>query len=329
MQESARVLADAAGRAAWSGDAAGGWRPRREADLPPALRRLCRALRLGPPTWAAAAPALPGGGFWSDLLLVGEAPRSQFDVLRELVAAAPGAAGDPLAAGPIATVALAGSGFHGHRGRPWRALAGNLHLCAALRTDLPAASCGLPLTVLPVVAAADAVAAVTDGRLPVGIKWVNDLLAGGRKLAGSIATTQSRAGRLELAILGLGVDLAVAPALPPGAFVPGAACLREFPSGRSVTLPALLRAVLAALAARLRQLEREGPEPLLATYREHSAVVGRRVRIYPEGLDEGDPAGWPPALAEGRVLGIGPDLALRLEGRAEPVDRGRLVLLDG
>ncbi len=61
------------------------------------------------------------------------------------------------------------------------------------------------------VALAEAVRAAT--RLPVDIKWPNDLVVGRRKLAG-ILTEASAGGRLEYAIVGFGINLRPA-AYPP------------------------------------------------------------------------------------------------------------------
>jgi hypothetical protein len=119
------------------------------------------------------------------------------------------------------------------------------------------------------------------------------------------------------------MNVETAPTVAPTAFVPATARLADF---AAVTLAEVARAVLASLGAWYRVLVREGPAPLLAAYRGDSVVIGRRVRIYPEGIDDSAPL--PEPIAEGVVRAILPDLSLRLEGRRVPVSRGRLAYVN-
>ena len=66
------------------------------------------------------------------------------------------------------------------------------------------------------IAAYDAVAAVTPPAVAesLTLKWPNDLLVQGRKLAGILVESQlSESGRLESILIGVGVNLASAPAI--------------------------------------------------------------------------------------------------------------------
>ncbi|MED5494645.1 MAG: hypothetical protein VYB58_02900, partial [Verrucomicrobiota bacterium] len=56
-----------------------------------------------------------------------------------------------------------------------------------------------------------------------------------------------------------------------------------------------------------------------------SCVIGREVEIWEETAGETDS---PKLITRGTVEAIHEDLALALEGRAEPVHRGRLVFAD-
>ena len=68
------------------------------------------------------------------------------------------------------------------------------------------------LTLASGVAIAEAVRAATG--LPAEIKWPNDLLVGGRKLAGILAEAAVQAGALQFVVVGFGVNLQPA-AYPP------------------------------------------------------------------------------------------------------------------
>ncbi|MCU0255166.1 MAG: hypothetical protein MUF60_00330 [Vicinamibacterales bacterium] len=268
-------------------------------------------------------PGTPRPGFWSRLLVTSHAAASRFDLL-----------GGPLAPvvrdiGPVACLALDGHGFHGHHGRAWSAAAGNLQLSVAIPTRLAAASLGARLSMLPAVAVCDAIAAVTAGAVEPSIKWVNDILAGGGKLAGVLTTTRLLGREIDHVVFGVGVNVALAPVVEPTPFVPSVSCLNGCPGGEAVSLDALLWAVLDALPARLAQAGDETDPAIHREYVRRSAVLGREVRVWDDRATDGVAVEhWPPPRASGVVTAIGPDLALMLAGHAEPVVTGRLAFAE-
>jgi biotin-[acetyl-CoA-carboxylase] ligase BirA-like protein len=287
------------------------------------------ALSAGAPDVAAARvvwQAIGGPGepfvcaftddFWRGVCVVREPGASQFDALRALLAAG------FRPPGPLFTLAVAGRGFHGQRARTWAAVPGNLHLCAALcPADLPAEHV-LALTMLPAVAAVDAIAGVGGGAVSAGIKWVNDIVLEGRKVGGVLTAAQTLDGRVGWAVLGIGLNVAVAPDVPPTPFVPAVGCLASYRS--DLTLREVLAALLRALAQRCRELEREGPATLLAAYRAASVIIGREICVWPEEADGAATTGRP--RARGVVQAINGDLSLTLADEPEPVRSGRLVI---
>jgi biotin-(acetyl-CoA carboxylase) ligase len=296
-------------------------RPVPAESLAPEDRPVWAALgQEGRPAWICAAGLPAGAEGWRRVFLVREAPRSQFDALRELL----GAGGPP--EGPVAAVAFGGSGFHGHRGRSWSAVEGNLHLCAVFAPPAVPARHGVRIVMLPAVAVTDALRGADAGLAP-GIKWVNDILLEGRKVAGVLSVTQSRGERLESVLLGIGLNVERTPEVAGTPFVPGVVSLREAAGERAPDLPRATWLVLGALERRYRQLLAFGPDALHREYRRDSVAIGRRVVVYEEGIDDtADPATWPAPIARGLLADIAPDLTLRIAGRAEPVDRGRLIL---
>jgi len=271
----------------------------------------------GPAVITVDDPGCNRSDFWASFHLVRRAPVSQYDVLRKVIAERRDLPGH------LACLALSGAGFHGQLGRSWAAEQGNLHLSVGLRCDLAATDCGLALTMLPAVAVVDALSALGDlGRRPgdLGIKWVNDILVSGAKIGGVLTSARSQDGRIRSAVLGIGLNVAVAPTVPPTPFTTGVTCLRDCMPLPEDGLTQILRLLLSALAERFEELVRKGPKPLLDAYRAASLVLGREVEIRPDG----QPAG---PHRRGRVLGIGPDLALTLTDGPEPVTVGRLILL--
>lgn len=270
-----------------------------------------QALAGGGAAWTARVSAWPG---WRRLLVVDHAEGSQFDALQAMPV-------DLHRSGSTACVALEGTGFHGLRGRTWEARRGNLHLSVAIPMDTPAAPLGPGLSMLPAVAALDAVAQCSGGRVVPGIKWVNDLLVDGAKVAGVLTASRIQGARVQLTVLGVGVNLEHAPRIPWTAFVPDAGSLRSLPGAEGVTPRALLDGLLQAITRRLGPLLDQGPGELLAVYRQHAMIMGRRVMIWEE--ERLPPA---PPTASGVVEAIEDDLSLRLSGLARPVTRGRLAL---
>ena len=100
------------------------------------------------------------------------------------------------------------------RGRDGRAWASprdaGLYLSAVLRPPLPLASVP-PLTLAIGIGLCDAARAMGA---PAMLKWPNDALVHGKKLAGVLVEAHSQGHRLDAIIVGIGVNLA-AGALPP------------------------------------------------------------------------------------------------------------------
>jgi BirA family biotin operon repressor/biotin-[acetyl-CoA-carboxylase] ligase len=274
---------------------------------------------MGQRSWRATpATVLALPEFWHGLVLVGHSPCSQYDALRTALAAI----GPPRR--NLACVALTGDRFHGQHERPWAAVAGNLHLSAVIACDLPAAAFAPIMPALPAGATVEAVAALGGGQLQPRIKWVNDVLVDGCKLAGSLTAVRTRQGRIQAVVLGIGLNVAVAPAVAPAvagdrSALPSVSLQTLLPA-ESPGLGAALSALLQAVADRCEDLQANGPASLLAAYRRWSAVIGQAVVVRPEGATDEDPG------LSGVVQAIGPDLALHLAGHDEPVTSGRLTL---
>jgi biotin-[acetyl-CoA-carboxylase] ligase BirA-like protein len=257
-------------------------------------------------------------GPWSVLVIVDEAPQSQydriFDRLRE---------GHCLPS-PSACVALTGRHFHGQRNRSWAAPRGNLYLTVHLAPNRLVKKIGHGFTLLPAVACVRTIRRLSGGSVNAGIKWVNDIVVGDGKVGGFIAATQIQDGMIRDAVIGLGINIDIAPPVEPTPFVPAVTCLRDHHPG--FRLATLLPSLLQELHCLYGVLIDQGGQPLMDAYREYATVVGRSVRIWPETAD-GSPEGIGtiPPLARGVVSAINDDLSLFLDGRSEPIFRGRLA----
>ena len=106
--------------------------------------------------------------------------------------------------GPVWIMADRQAAGRGRRGRVWETGAGNLAATLLLRPDAPAGVTG-QISFVASLAAAD-MAAHFAPAAAITVKWPNDVLADGKKLAGILL----EAGAGWLAV-GIGVNLAAAP----------------------------------------------------------------------------------------------------------------------
>jgi BirA family biotin operon repressor/biotin-[acetyl-CoA-carboxylase] ligase len=189
----------------------------------------------------------------------------------------------------------------GRRGRNWHSPPGcNLYLSRVTRVRAEGAGL-VPL--LGAVATRESLALFLAGSTPVVIKWPNDLLAGGRKLAGVLAEVgdEARAGPRAVVILGIGINVNAGPEQLPAAPRLPAGSLRTL-AGRPIDREALLADLLIRLD-RWRRLLEEEPGRLVGEMRQHCASLGQLVRVSPPGA--------PPFEAIARE--IGPTGALLVE----------------
>lgn len=186
------------------------------------------------------------------------------------------------------------SGGRGRRGRVWASPPGNLYSSTVLRPDC-AAMRAAELGFVAALAVADMVPA---GRA-VRVKWPNDVLVDGGKVAGILPESSIGAdGKAEHVVLGIGVNVGFAPNLPEMRY-PGAAL--------GGTVEAALEKLTAALARRLAQWRREG---FAAVRAEWLAIAG------PLGLEVDVKLG--DELVRGRFAGMDPEGALLLDTAAGP-----------
>lgn len=161
----------------------------------------------------------------------------------------------------------------GRRGREWWDGAGDsLLVSVLLRPSLPVAEAPL-LTFLGALAVAVAVEA--EGVAP-GIRWPNDVLVDGGKLAGVLAEAATTAeGRLDRVVLGIGIN--VDQANFPPELADRAVSLRIL-TGRRHDVGRVRDRLLGALDAGYRELRARGDAGLLAAWRRRSVTLGARVR---------------------------------------------------
>lgn len=151
-------------------------------------------------------------------------------------------AGDP---GKLWVVAREQTKGRGRHGRAWSSPAGNLY--ASLLLVEPCEPAAAPqLGFVAGVALHDTVALIIEVETRLGLKWPNDLLLDGAKLAG-ILLEGHRLGRggAFAVVIGIGLNVSVAPSDTPYAATSLAS------AGRPVAVEAVIEALSTSMASRL------------------------------------------------------------------------------
>lgn len=202
------------------------------------------------------APSDPGA--WR--LQVYEALGSTSDLCRILAIA-----GEP---GPLAILARRQTQGRGTQGREWVSAAGNLFLSVLLRSREQARDVG-QWSLLAGVALAEALSPLLPNPQALRLKWPNDLLLDGAKLAGILVESSATPdGTLEWLVIGIGVNIVAAPELPDR---------RTAALAQVATPPAaedLARLVLARLAHWRQVRLLEGFAPVRAAWLERAPALG-------------------------------------------------------
>jgi BirA family biotin operon repressor/biotin-[acetyl-CoA-carboxylase] ligase len=158
----------------------------------------------------------------------------------------------------------------GRRGRMWQAPPGtSLLVSIVVRPTLPPPQWP-SLSLAAAVALAETLAEVAG--LHPRLKWPNDVMSHGRKLAGILV--ESRIGVEAIIALGIGVNVGQRQ-FPDELRERATSVLLE--SGRLVDREVLLGALLGAFARWRARLEREGFAPIRARWLELGDTVGRTV----------------------------------------------------
>ena len=188
---------------------------------------------------------------------------------------------------PTLLVALTQTAGRGRAGRAWLT-APSAALTFSLAWPFAAplqALVGLPLAVGVTIAEI-----LADFGVEVQLKWPNDVLHKGRKLAGILIETATAPDQQLWAVIGIGINLAMPEQLQEQIGRPTA----NLPVTAAQDRALLLGALLSGLAQNMRQFENEGLAAFVERWNRLHAFAGQQVLI----LDQGK------TLHEGRALGI-------------------------
>jgi BirA family transcriptional regulator, biotin operon repressor / biotin---[acetyl-CoA-carboxylase] ligase len=178
-------------------------------------------------------------------------------------------------------LAEAQSAGRGRRGRNWTSPPGrNVYLSVVLRPDLPTAR-ATEMTLLAAVAVCEV---VREAGVSSRIKWPNDVLAGGRKLAGILTELAADPDQLQWLVLGVGVNVNLRAEEVP-AEIRDIATSVAIERGQPVPRALFAAALLSALEAWLDRHAADGFEVVREAWKAMSDTLGREVRVRVAGAD--------------------------------------------
>ena len=199
----------------------------------------------------------------------------------------------------------------GRLGRRWESPAGvNLYASVILRP--PIAPRHAPqLTFLSAAAVARTIGEITG--LEPTVKWPNDILLEGRKVAGLLNELDAETERVRYLILGIGVNVNMrAEQFPADLRYPASSL--ALATGGEVSRLSFTRTLLGHLDRLYGQYRLQGCDPILQAWQEYFALTGQEVEVDCQGR-----------LLRGLVTGLDHDGALLLQladGRQERVLAG-------
>ncbi len=187
----------------------------------------------------------------------------------------------------------------------------NLYLSVILRPAIPPHQASL-ITLMAAVVTAEAVRDCS-GLRPT-IKWPNDILLKGRKLAGLLNEIHSEADRIHFVVLGMGVNLNMDEKALPREIRDMATSLKR-ETGKEISRKLFLQTLLKGMEEWYERFLREGGEPILQAWRDWAQIQGKEVTVTSFG-----------ERMVGRAIDIDSDgtLILELEGG----ERKRIVAGD-
>lgn len=207
----------------------------------------------------------------------------------------------------LAVMALRQTAGRGSRGRAWSAPEGNLSLSILLRPTCLLSEAGL-FSLMAGVAVVEALEGL--GAQGLSLKWPNDILCHGAKLAGILIDAAPEQNGLEWLAIGMGVNLRAAPEIP------GRLTTSLAVQGLEITPPIAAQAILSRL-----ELWNEAPaSEIRQAWLARGHALGTDLTI-----------AYANQRLHGRFAGLSMrgELLLQREDQIEILNTGEVLLADG
>lgn len=165
-------------------------------------------------------------------------------------------------------------------GRNWAAPEGGIWFSTILKPKIPTAES----TILPLAAALAVCNAVrNECKVDAKLKWPNDVVIAGKKVAGILAEMSCEADRINYVVIGMGVNANVnvkkLESMIRGTegYYGATSLMKEL--GKEVDRIKLVRRILSELEEIYLDLEGERSDMIIQAWKERSATLGRNVAV--------------------------------------------------
>jgi BirA family transcriptional regulator, biotin operon repressor / biotin---[acetyl-CoA-carboxylase] ligase len=151
----------------------------------------------------------------------------------------------------------------------------NLYLSFILRPRLPPV-CAPQITLMAAVALSDTIASFTAAT--PAIKWPNDILLGGKKVAGILSESSSTSERIEFVILGIGININYPVELMPEAIRNHATSLLAV-NGKTTSREAFANRLIQDLDRCYGEIEESGFSAIAPRWEARFGLKGKKVKV--------------------------------------------------
>jgi len=254
---------------------------------------------------------------FDEIILVNQAPKSQYDTLIKLTQ-------NKNLNEQLLCLAGEGKNFHGFKNRKWNSFQGNIHLSANFKPNQQLQNFTLGFLILSAISVVQTIDEIDQLKNKAQIKWVNDIIIDDKKIAGVLAHCLTQDKIINDAIIGIGLNVNVNPNTEPTKFVPQSACLNDFLTNKNqVNEKFVFQNLLKHLSQNYQKLLNNGYYDLLNIYKKRSIVLDKNVSIWTDEIDD-----QPKLICKGKVIDIGNNLELQIQGYDKKIINGRLALED-
>lgn len=166
--------------------------------------------------------------------------------------------------------------------REWLSPSGGLWMSVILEPNAPTSM----ITLLPLAAALSVCHAIRQCTgLDAKLKWPNDVMISGKKVAGILLDISAEAERVNYSVIGIGVNANIDSSSISATFAQGAPSITSIRDqlGQDVSKLELARAVLENLERQLANLENKGANVILKEWEANADMLGRQVKVLQNG----------------------------------------------
>lgn len=160
----------------------------------------------------------------------------------------------------------------GRMGRGWVSPKGKGIYCSLILRPKFVPAQMPQLTLMTAVALAEAVQSISG--VNALIKWPNDLLVGGQKLAGILTELRAETDQIKFVVIGIGINVNTE-----ANHLPLEATSLKKETGMTISRIALAQEVLLSLEGWYSTLKRKGLPPVIDAWKKRSATLKTRVRV--------------------------------------------------